>query len=298
VTEHHQSKCCPFLQFLNDEVMKNSSGLRNGYSGSDRCPPPAAMTPSSTPPALMNDGVLARFLLDFFNLLARFFFYYQKVNDLPQFIQSAQDIFSNAKCNNNNNKSKNNDDTTTTTTATTSTSTACGDSITSDESGNTVILASTDISNVQNPPRSRQELAKISAADNFVDSTIRQIKLIKNEYVLVKYIQKCVHFQGLTLRDTTQVKLQTLLYDYTSPGGPLYPPRSVRHAATESLDALFPRGKVPRRYIHLFFRLLHPYYATRSISHWLYSYVKPFLLIFGASLEEEEDESVLRRLST
>jgi hypothetical protein len=45
---------------------------------------------------------------------------------------------------------------------------------------------------------------------------------------------------GLTLTDTTQVKLQTLLYDYTSPGGPSYPPRSVRHAATESLDALFP----------------------------------------------------------
>lgn len=269
------TRFAPIYKFLNNEVLANYNSLWN-IKDSDRGHPPTAV----------NDNVLTRFILDFFNVLARFFFYYQKVSDLPQFIQNTQDIFSHI----------NNSSSTSATPTPTSPLHSTATPVTSDESRNTVTLASTDISNAQSPPTSSQELARISAADNFVDCTIRQIKLIKNEYVLVKYIQKCVHFQGLTLRDTTQVKLQTLLYDYTSPGGPAYPPRSVRHAATESLDALFPTGKLPRRYIHLFFRLLHPYYATRSIFHWIYSYVKPFLFIFGTPLEEEEDENVLKSI--
>eukprot|EP00026_Physarum_polycephalum_P002694 Phypoly_transcript_02702.p1 GENE.Phypoly_transcript_02702~~Phypoly_transcript_02702.p1 ORF type:complete len:693 (+),score=81.12 Phypoly_transcript_02702:95-2080(+) len=230
-------------KFLNNEVLLSYTNIRHDNKN-----------PHSLPPSLpaIHGSVLSQFLLDFFNVLGRFFFYYQKVSDMPLFIEQTQTIFTNvSKINTQNNTNNNHDNATT---------------ITSD-SNNIVTIADTDLS-AQNTAPTYKELAKISAADNFVDCTIRQIKLIKNEYVLVKYIQKCVHFRGLTLTDTTQVKLQTLLYDYTSPGGPSYPPRSVRHAATESLDALFPTGRLPRRYIHLFFRLLHPYYASRSIFHW------------------------------
>jgi hypothetical protein len=41
-------------------------------------------------------------------------------------------------------------------------------------------------------------------------------------------------------------------------GGPYYAPRSVRAAALEVLDALFPMGRRSRRLVRLVFRLLHP----------------------------------------
>lgn len=45
---------------------------------------------------------------------------------------------------------------------------------------------------------------------------------------------------GMELRMTTSTRLKTCLYSFTSPGGPMYPTRAVRHAAWESLDFLFP----------------------------------------------------------
>lgn len=44
----------------------------------------------------------------------------------------------------------------------------------------------------------------------------------------------------MELRMTTSTRLKTCLYSFTSPGGPMYPTRAVRHAAWESLDLLFP----------------------------------------------------------
>ena len=45
---------------------------------------------------------------------------------------------------------------------------------------------------------------------------------------------------GLELRLTTSTRLKTCLYSFTSPGGPMYPTRAVRHAAWDALDFLFP----------------------------------------------------------
>lgn len=45
---------------------------------------------------------------------------------------------------------------------------------------------------------------------------------------------------GMELRMTTSTRLKTCLYSFTSPGGPLYPTRAVRHAAWQALDLLFP----------------------------------------------------------
>lgn len=47
-------------------------------------------------------------------------------------------------------------------------------------------------------------------------------------------------FAGMELRMTTSTRLKTCLYSFTSPGGPMYPTRAVRHAAWEALDFLFP----------------------------------------------------------
>lgn len=47
-------------------------------------------------------------------------------------------------------------------------------------------------------------------------------------------------FTGVELRMTTSTRLKTCLYSFTSPGGPMYPTRAVRHAAWDALDFLFP----------------------------------------------------------
>lgn len=47
-------------------------------------------------------------------------------------------------------------------------------------------------------------------------------------------------FTGLEIRMTTSTRLKTCLYSFTSPGGPMYPTRAVRHAAWDALDFLFP----------------------------------------------------------
>lgn len=38
----------------------------------------------------------------------------------------------------------------------------------------------------------------------------------------------------------TSTRLKACLYSFTSPGGPMYPTRAVRHAAWDALDLLFP----------------------------------------------------------
>ncbi|KAM0021375.1 hypothetical protein Hdeb2414_s0024g00650261 [Helianthus debilis subsp. tardiflorus] len=48
---------------------------------------------------------------------------------------------------------------------------------------------------------------------------------------------------GLELRMTTSTRLKTCLYSFTSPGGPMYTTRAVRHAAWDALDFLFPVSK-------------------------------------------------------
>lgn len=44
----------------------------------------------------------------------------------------------------------------------------------------------------------------------------------------------------MELRMATSTRLKTCLYSFTSPGGPMYPTRAVRHAAWDALDLLFP----------------------------------------------------------
>ncbi|KAL0912025.1 hypothetical protein M5K25_017967 [Dendrobium thyrsiflorum] len=96
--------------------------------------------------------------------------------------------------------------------------------------------------------------------DVFVIELTDQLQKLKVEPVLLHYLSSLRALQGLELRMTTSTRLKACLYSFTSPGGPMYPTRAVRHAAWGSLDLLFPVGQYPRHIISFFFRLLYPWY--------------------------------------
>ncbi|KAH9607772.1 hypothetical protein KSS87_022421 [Heliosperma pusillum] len=77
-------------------------------------------------------------------------------------------------------------------------------------------------------------------ADIFVTEVADQLQNLKVEPVLLHYLSQINILQGLELRMTTSTRLKSCLYSFTPPGGPMYPTRTVRHAAWDVLDALFP----------------------------------------------------------
>lgn len=101
-------------------------------------------------------------------------------------------------------------------------------------------------------------------ADLFVIELTDQLQKLKVEPVLLHYLSRMRALQGWELRMTTSTRFKACLYSFTSPGGPMYPTRAVRHAAWETLDLLFPVGRHPRHVISLFFRLLYPWYWPSS----------------------------------
>ncbi|KAK6142121.1 hypothetical protein DH2020_006989 [Rehmannia glutinosa] len=107
------------------------------------------------------------------------------------------------------------------------------------------------------------------ASDIFVMELADQLQKLKVEPVLVHYLSQIKVLRGLELRMTTSTRLKTSLYSFTSPGGPMYPTRAVRHAAWDALDFLFPVGQYPRHLISLFFRLLYPWYWPSSCWNFL-----------------------------
>lgn len=111
-------------------------------------------------------------------------------------------------------------------------------------------------------------------ADIFVNELTDQLQKLKVEPVLLHYLSEIKVLQGMELRMTTSTRLKTCLYSFTSPGGPMYPTRAVRHAAWEALDFLFPVGQYPRHLISLFFRLLYPWYWPSSCWNFVISCVR------------------------
>ncbi|XWS53156.1 hypothetical protein CRYUN_Cryun11dG0133500 [Craigia yunnanensis] len=101
-------------------------------------------------------------------------------------------------------------------------------------------------------------------ADILVIELADQLLKLKVEPVLLHYLSQIKVLQGMELRMATSTRLKTCLYSFTSPGGPMYPTRAVRHAAWDALDSLFPVGRYPRHVISLFFRLLYPWYWRPS----------------------------------
>ncbi|KAK8601574.1 hypothetical protein V6N12_051403 [Hibiscus sabdariffa] len=67
-----------------------------------------------------------------------------------------------------------------------------------------------------------------------------QLQKLKVEPVLLHYLLQIKVLRDMELRMATSTRLKTCLYSFTSPGGPMYPTRVVRHAAWDALDFLFP----------------------------------------------------------
>lgn len=111
-------------------------------------------------------------------------------------------------------------------------------------------------------------------ADFFVIELADQLLKLKVEPVLLHYLSQIKVLQGMELRMTTSTRLKACLYSFTSPGGPMYPTRAVRHAAWDALDLLFPVGRYPRHFISLFFRLLYPWYWPSSCWNFIISCIK------------------------
>ncbi|PIA39016.1 hypothetical protein AQUCO_02700297v1 [Aquilegia coerulea] len=114
-------------------------------------------------------------------------------------------------------------------------------------------------------------------ADIFVIELADQLQKLKVEPVLLHYFSHMKVLQGLELRMTTSTRLKACLYSFTSPGGPMYPTRTVRHAAWQALDLLFPVGRYPRHLISLFFRLLYPWYWPSSCWNFIISCISAVL---------------------
>ncbi|KAF8039908.1 hypothetical protein BT93_B2199 [Corymbia citriodora subsp. variegata] len=114
-------------------------------------------------------------------------------------------------------------------------------------------------------------------ADIFVIELADQLQKLKVEPVLIHYLSQLKYLQGMELRMATITRLKACLYSFTSPGGPMYPTRAVRHAAWDALDLLFPVGRYPRHLISLFFRLLYPWYWPSSCWHFVVSCIKALL---------------------
>ncbi|XP_022755746.1 uncharacterized protein LOC111303620 [Durio zibethinus] len=111
-------------------------------------------------------------------------------------------------------------------------------------------------------------------ADILVIELADQLQKLKVEPVLLHYLLQIKVLQGMELRMATSTRLKTCLYSFTSPGGPMYPTRAVRHAAWDTLDLLFPVGRYPRRLISLLFRLLYPWYWSSSCGNFIVSCIK------------------------
>ncbi|KAF8396758.1 hypothetical protein HHK36_018389 [Tetracentron sinense] len=114
-------------------------------------------------------------------------------------------------------------------------------------------------------------------ADIFVIELTDQLQKLKVEPVLLHYLSHMKILQGFELRMTTSTRLKACLYSFTSPGGPMYPTRAVRHAAWDALDLLFPVGRHPRLLISMFFRLLYPWYWPSSCWNFIVSCAKALL---------------------
>ncbi|XP_031384537.1 uncharacterized protein LOC116198507 isoform X2 [Punica granatum] len=86
--------------------------------------------------------------------------------------------------------------------------------------------------------------------DFFVTELADQLQKLKVEPVLLHYLSNLKVLQGMELRMATSTRLKTCLYSFTSPGGPMYPTRAVRHAAWDALDLLFPLFDWRSRTLH------------------------------------------------
>jgi len=95
-------------------------------------------------------------------------------------------------------------------------------------------------------------------ADLVLTEAADMLALVKGEGALLRYLASLRGARGAPAFAASplaaRLRLQSALYGLTATGGPRYLPATVRDAAFETLDALFPAGAGPRRAVSLLFR--------------------------------------------
>ena len=104
-------------------------------------------------------------------------------------------------------------------------------------------------------------------ADLFINEIVEYMRLIRTAPVLVTYLYYCTMTGALPSSRRAALRLEVLLYAFSTPGGPYYPNRSVRVAARAALDILRPQGKLARFLVRSCFRCLRPLHAFASVAH-------------------------------
>merc|ERR1712137_1003982 len=101
------------------------------------------------------------------------------------------------------------------------------------------------------------EVLSTPLIDIFLQVVVGTVNHIRNETVLIHYLESFAYFRYAKFSGRNNALLFTTLQTFSNPGGPLFPPQSVRIAATETLGDCFPQGKWIRTGIKYGFRLLH-----------------------------------------
>jgi len=121
---------------------------------------------------------------------------------------------------------------------------------------------------------------KIHTTNMFANELIRHMRHIKNENILVTYLNNCKFLRKNELGRKTRIRFQRLLIDFYTPGTPLYPTRNVRIKSKETLDELFPHGRMMRKVVNLAFRLLDPFATAASGCYWINRYFTTIFSVF------------------
>lgn len=132
--------------------------------------------------------------------------------------------------------------------------------------------ASRSARRVAGPLTDREMARRVDAFLRDMTSVTRQVN---NEDALVEFLRGLRAFRGWRLERRTSIKLQDMLYAFSSPGGPIFPTRPVRQAARATMDVLYPAGRRTRATVRFIFRLLHPYYWPSSVGYWVKASVLP-----------------------
>jgi hypothetical protein len=106
---------------------------------------------------------------------------------------------------------------------------------------------------------------EVSLYEIFVRENIIMMESISDEEILIKLLTNLKHLNIEKLDNKTKVKFTDALYTLTRPGVPYHPSRNVRHEASQTLDALYPGGKLVRMVIGASFRILHTWTWPKSL---------------------------------
>jgi len=108
--------------------------------------------------------------------------------------------------------------------------------------------------------------------DTYVLELVKQLRGIKNEKVLARYL-KCTSTLPLeSLKLSSRNKLYATLNELLLPGAPLYPTEKVSIQAELTMNLLYPQGKWSRSLINMFFKVLRPFYIPQLVFGYLNSF--------------------------